>query len=176
MAPSRRSPTASQRSRTGAGRRAGARLDRLILGAVAAAALIVGGVLVAQRITQVQQGAVTPDVPQGSSLAPALRARGAVISISGEGSRPQASYDPASGTVLVRFQSKYYDPSHSAALNRQWIATEGRLVVQLALYNAPEVARAVAELYHGRQQLVTVTGTPDQAYAAYTVQYAKGLP
>jgi len=157
-------------------RRGGNLWPRLVVAAVAAAVVIAGGVLFVQRVVQVQQGAVTPDIPQGATLGPALKARGAVISISGDASRPQTSYDPASGTVTVRFQSKYYDPSHAAALNRQYLATEGRLVVQLAMYNAPEVARVVAELYHGRQKLATVAGTPDQAYAAYAVEYATGLP
>jgi hypothetical protein len=130
----------------------------------------------AQRIAQVQQGVITPSMPQGATLDPALRARGAAISISGDASRPQASYDPASGTVLVRFQSKYYDPKHSAALNRQYLATEGRLVVQLALYNDPEVSRVVAELYHGGQRVATVTGASGDAYKDYAVEYAKGLP
>jgi len=157
-------------------RRGGNVRTRLIVAAVVAAVVIAGGVLVVQRVVQVQQGAVTPDMPQGATLDPALKVRGAVLSIAGETSRPQAFYDPASGTVTVRFQSKYYDPSHAAALNRQYLATEGRLVIQLAMYNAPEAARVVAELYHGRQKLATVTGTPDQAYAAYTVEYTKGLP
>ncbi len=153
------------------GRRSG-----LIIAAAAAVVLAAGGVLFAQRVMQVQQGAVTPDVPQGATLDPALRARGAVITISGEASRPQASYDPASGTVLLRFQSKYYDPKHSKALNRQYLATEGRLVVQLALYNAPEAGRVVAELYHGRDKLATVSGASWDDYKSYVVQYASTLP
>ncbi|HYM69363.1 MAG TPA: hypothetical protein VEZ44_07190 [bacterium] len=156
--------------------RARAGRTRLLVAVVAGVVLVAAGVLLAQRITQVQQGAVTPDVPQGATLDPALRARGAAISISGDASHPQASYDPASGTVLVRLQSKYYDPKHTAALNRQYLATEGRLVVQLALYNAPEAGRVVAELYHGRQKVATVTGASGDAYNDYRVDYAKGLP
>ncbi len=78
--------------------------------------------------------------------------------------------------MSVRFQSRYYDPQHSPQLNRQYLATEGRLDVQLVLYTAPEVSRVVAELYHGRQKLATVTGTQGEAYAAYTVDYAGTLP
>jgi len=145
------------------------------LGAVAAI-LIAGGMFLYGRIAQVQRGAVLPDIPQGMQRDPATRARGAVVSISGEASRPDATYDPASGTVTVRFQSRYYDPTHTAALNRQYLATEGKLVVQLALYNDSAAAQVVAELYHGRQRLATVTGAPGQDYAAYSVQYARGLP
>ena len=123
-----------------------------------------------------QQGAVLPDIPQGVQRDPAARVRGAVISISGDASHPVASYDPASGTVTVRFQSRYYDPTHAAALNRQYLATEGRLIVQLALYHDASTARVVAELYHGRQYLATVSGEPGQDFAGYPVRYAPGLP
>lgn len=144
--------------------------------AAAAAVLIGGGVLLYERIAQVQRGALLPDIPQGVQRDPATRARGAVISISGEASHPEATYDPASGTVTVRFQSRYYDPTHTAALNRQYLATEGKLIVQLALYQDSAAQQIVAELYHGRQYLATVTGAPGQDYAAYSVQYAPGLP
>jgi hypothetical protein len=145
------------------------------LGAVTAV-LLAGGVFLYGRIAEVQRGAVLPDIPQGMQRDPATRARGAVISISGEASHPDATYDPASGTVTVRFQSRYYDPAHTAALNRQYLATEGKLIVQLALYNDSAAAQVVAELYRGRRRLATVTGAPGQDYAAYSVQYAPGLP
>jgi hypothetical protein len=119
---------------------------------------------------------VLPDIPRGVQRDPATRVRGAVITISGDASHPVASYDPASGTVTVRFQSRYYDPAHTAALNRQYLATEGRLIIQLALYQDAAAAQVVAELYHGRQHLATVTGAPGQDYAGYAVQYAPGLP
>jgi len=160
----------------GAATRARAGRARVLLAVAAGVVLVAAGVFLAQRITQVQQGAVVPVVPQGATLDPALRARGAAISISGDASRPLASYDPASGTVLVRLQSKYYDPKHTAALNRQYLATEGRLIVQLALYNAPEAGRIVVELYHGRQKVGTVTGASGDAYNDYRVDYPKGLP
>ncbi len=136
----------------------------------------VGGSLLWNRVAQVQQGAITAQVPPGVTHDPATRARGAVLSLSGDASRPVAVYDPASGTVSVRFQSRYYDPQHTRQLNRQYLATEGRLVVQLILYNTPEVSRAVAELYHGSERLATVAGTQGDAYSAYTVEYARGLP
>jgi hypothetical protein len=143
---------------------------------LAAALVIAGGTLLYGRIAQVQRGAVLPDIPPGVQRDPATKVRGAVISISGEASNPAASYDPASGTVTVRFQSRYYDPKHSAALNRQYLATEGRLIVQLALYHDASAQQVVAQLYHGRQYLATVTGAPGQDYAAYAVQYAPDLP
>jgi hypothetical protein len=142
-------------------------------GIVAAGA---GGTLLWTRVAQVQQGAITAQVPPGVTHDPATRARGAVVSLSGDASRPVAVYDPASGTVSVRFQSRYYDPGHSRQLNRQYLATEGRLVVQLILYNTPEVSRAVAELYYGNERLATVTGAQGNAYSAYTVDYARALP
>ncbi len=138
--------------------------------------VIAGGGLVWSRIASVQQGAIVADVPQGVRHDPATRARGVALSISGHESRPVAIYDPASGTVTVRFQSRYYEPAHTAQLNREYLATEGRLVVQLVLYNDPEVSRAVAELYRGRQRLAAVSGAPGDAYAHYAVTYAPGLP
>jgi hypothetical protein len=151
-------------------------IPKAVWAGIIAAVLMAGGALLYGRIAQVQRGAVLPDIPQGVQRDPATRARGAVISISGDASHPVASYDPASGTVTVRFQSRYYDPKHAAALNRQYLATEGRLIVQLALYNDAAAAQVVAELYHGRQRLATVTGAPGQDYAAYSVQYGPGLP
>jgi hypothetical protein len=147
-----------------------------VLLAAALALAIIGGGLLWSRIMQVQRGAVIPPVPAGVTRDPATRARGAVVSLSGQDSHPQATYDPASGTVKVQFQSRYYDPSHTVALNRQYLATEGRLVVQLVLYNVPEITRTVAELYRGRQLLATVAGAQSDAYAGYTVEYARGLP
>jgi hypothetical protein len=147
--------------------------------AIAAAGIVLvvaAAVALWGRIVRVQEGAVVPQVPQGVTHDPATRARGAVVSISGEGSHPIATYDPPSGTVTVRFQSRYYNPRHTAKLNRQYLATEGRLVVQLILYDDPEVSRAVVDLYHGRQELATVSGTPQDSYAGYTVTYARGLP
>lgn len=167
---------ASLRGRRGAGPAAGSWPARAAAGVVIAAALAAGGSVVWNRIAQVQRGTVVSQIPQGVQHDPATRARGAVLSISGPASGPRTSYDPASGTVSVRFQSKYFDPAHSAALNRQYLATEGRLVVQLVLYNDPEVGRAVAALYRGGRLLAIVTGAPGQAYAEYTVEYAKGLP
>jgi len=137
--------------------------------------VIAAGGLVWSRVARVQEGAIIAQIPQGVRHDPATRARGAVLSISGQDSHPVATYDPPSGTVTVRFQSRYFDPNHGAPLNREYLATEGRLVIQLVLYNDPEISRAVAELYHGRQQVATVSGTHGQAYAGYSVEYAQGL-
>jgi hypothetical protein len=147
-----------------------------LLLAAALAAAGAGGVALWNRIVQVQQGAITPQVPPGVTHDPATRARGAVLSLSGHDSRPVAVYDPASGTVSVRFQSRYYDPQHARQLNRQYLATEGRLAVQLILHNDPEVGHAVAELYHGSERLATVSGAQGDAYSAYTVDYAGPVP
>jgi hypothetical protein len=152
------------------------RLARASLGVALAALVAVLGSVLWHRIALVQQGAVLPEIPQGMVHDPAARARGAVLSISGERSQPVATYDPASGTLYVRFQSRYYDPRHTASLNREYLATEGRLVVQLVLYDVPEVPHVVAELYHGRERLATVTGSAGEDYYAYRVQYARGLP
>lgn len=160
--------------RSGSGRgRPGTRWLLIAAALVAAAA---GGVLLWNRIAQVQQGGIPPQIAPGVTRDPATRARGAVVSLSGEASHPVAAYDPASGTVSVRFQSRYYDPQHTPQLNRQYLATEGRLVVQLILYNTPQVSRAVAELYHGSERLATIRGAQGQAYSAYTVDYARTLP
>ncbi len=149
---------------------------KVVMAVLALAVAVGGGSLLWLRISQVQQGQINPEVPPGVRRDPATRARGAAASISGKESHPRADYDPASGTVTVRFQSKYYDPTHTAELNRQYLATEGRLVVQLVLYNSPDVGTAVAQLYTRGKLLATVTGSQSDAYAAYKVEYEKGLP
>lgn len=149
---------------------------KVVVVLLAVAVAIGGGTLLWLRISEVQQGQVNPEVPSGVRRDPATRARGAAVSISGKESRPWADYDAASGTVTVRFQSKYYDATHTPALNRQYLATEGRLVVQLVLYNSPDIGTAVAQLYHRRKLLATVTGSQPDAYADYKVEYASGLP
>ncbi len=169
-------PPDARRSRASAPARRAIPWTTWVVVAVVLAAAVAAGTLIWSRIVRVQQGAIVPQVPQGVRHDPATRARGAVISISGRESRPVATYDPPSGTVTVRFQSKYYDPTHTAQLNREYLATEGRLVVQLVLYNDPDTPHVAAELYHGRQHLATVSGTPGQDYAGYSVQYAPGLP
>ena len=149
---------------------------KVVVALLVLAVTVGGGSLLWLRISQVQQGQVSPEVPSGVRRDPATRARGAAVSISGKESRPWADYDAASGTVMVRFQSKYYDATHTAELNRQYLATEGRLVVQLVLYNSPDIGTAVAQLYNRRRLLATVTGSQSDAYADYKVEYAPGLP
>ncbi len=151
------------------------KLTRILLAALGLTAVVAGGVVIFHRIAQVQQGAIV-QVPRGVTRDPATRARGAVVSLSGQDSHPRATYDPASGTVSVAFQSRYYDPTHTVALNRQYLATEGRLAVQLVLHTVPEASRVVVDLYRGRQKLAGVTGTHGEAYDAYAVEYARGLP
>ena len=148
----------------------------VVVALLALAVAVGGGTLLWLRISEVQQGQVNPELPPGARRDPATRARGAAVSISGKESRPWADYDAPSGTVTVRFQSKYYDAAHTAELNRQYLATEGRLVVQLVLYNSPDVGTAVAQLYNRRKLLATVTGSQSNAYAEYKVEYAGGLP
>src|SRR2546426_8328711 len=78
----------------------------VVLVTLAFGVVIAGGGALWHRIAQVQQGAVPTQVAPGVTRDPATRARGAVLSISGQESRPRATYDPASGTVTVRFQSR----------------------------------------------------------------------
>jgi len=161
---------------TAPGRPRPRRASRIVPLAVALVVAAGGGWLLWNRIAQVQQGAVSPAVPPGVTRDPATRARGAVVTLAGPESHPRVMYDPPSGTVTVQFQSKYYDPAHDAKYNRQYLATEGRLVVQLVLYNVPEISRAVAQLYRGSRWLVTVSGAQGDAYNDYSVEYAQGLP
>lgn len=149
---------------------------KVVVAVLALAVAVGGGSLLWSQISQVQQGQVNPELAPGARRDPATRARGAAVSISGKESRPWADYDPASGTVIVRFQSKYYDATHTPELNRQYLATEGRLVVQLTLYNSPDIGTAVAQLYNRRTLLATVTGSQSDAYADYKVEYAPALP
>src|SRR5689334_9859159 len=72
---------------------------KVVVALLALAVTVGGGSLLWLRISQVQQGQVSPEVPSGVRRDPATRARGAAVSISGKESRPWADYDAASGTV-----------------------------------------------------------------------------
>src|SRR5262252_3873261 len=87
--PAARAGRAAPRRRAAMGR-------TVVLSMLALAVAVGGGSLLWLRISQVQQGAINPEVPPGVRRDPATRARGAAASISGKESRPWADYDAAS--------------------------------------------------------------------------------
>ncbi len=105
---------------------------------------------------------------------PAMRARAAAQSITGEPTVRHIRVDEATGRVVVEARSKYYKASGERDENRQYLATEGRLIVQLILHDLPELSEAEVDLYDVRRRLVSVIGRPGQQCGQYTVSYTTG--
>ncbi|MGH2404050.1 MAG: hypothetical protein ACRDGN_06225 [bacterium] len=101
---------------------------------------------------------------------PAVRAKAAAQTVTGEPTVRRVVIDEA-GTVAVEARSKYYNPDASLAENRQYLATEGRLIVQLILNDVPEMVVARVALFSGRTTLAVVEGRANQEYADYKVTY-----
>ncbi len=77
--------------------------------------------------------------------------------------------------MVVEARSKYYNATATREGNREYLATEGRLIVQLILHDLPEISEARVELYEGRHRLATITGRSEQPYAQYTILYESDL-
>ncbi len=103
---------------------------------------------------------------------PAVRVAGAVRSISGTDSVRRARYDPGTQSVRVEVSSRYYDAAKPAQENREYLATEGRLAVQLALFDNTTVQSVTILLYSRRQLLATVTGRQGDAFGQMKVEYS----
>lgn len=106
---------------------------------------------------------------------PAVRVAGAVRSISGTDSVRRATYDPGTQSVRVEVSSRYYDAARPAQENREYLATEGRLAGQLALFDNTTVQSVTILLYSRRQLLATVTGRQGDAFGQMTVAYSGPL-
>jgi hypothetical protein len=106
---------------------------------------------------------------------PAVRVAGAVRSISGSDSVRRASYTPAGKSARVEVSSKYYDAAKPVQENRQYLATEGRLGAQLALYQNTAVQEVTVLLYARRMLLATITARQGQAFDQMTVTYSGPL-
>jgi hypothetical protein len=101
---------------------------------------------------------------------PAVRAKAAAQSVTGEPTVRRVVIDDA-GTVTVEARSKYYRSGAGLSENRQYLATEGRLIVQLILNDVPEMVIARVVLFSGRTALAFVEGRANQEYGDYKVTY-----
>ena len=102
---------------------------------------------------------------------PAVRVAGAIRSISGSDSVRRATYDPSLQSVRLEVSSRYFDPAKPAAENREYLATEGRLGAQLALFENTSVKGVTIVLYSRRDLLATVTAGQGDEFGAMRVQY-----
>ncbi|HEY3248581.1 MAG TPA: hypothetical protein VGK88_09870 [bacterium] len=101
---------------------------------------------------------------------PAVRAKAAAQTITGEPTVRRVIVDNP-GVVTVEANSKYYKGDASPAANRQYLSTEGRLIVQLILHDMPEMVVARVVLFSGRTRLATIEGRTNQTYEAFRVTY-----
>jgi hypothetical protein len=145
-------------------RRAGTRpaLSRAIIAYVAAALAVAGGIYA--------WDAATRAAPVTNPNDPAVRAKAAAQSVTGEPTVRRVVIDDA-GTVTVEARSKYYKSDAGMSENRQYLATEGRLIVQLILNDVPEMIVARVVLVSGRTVLAVVEGRANQDYGDYKVTY-----
>jgi len=134
--------------------------------------LIVGGLVAYERAWEVRHSAA--DIP-GAPADPATRVGGAIRSISGADSVRRVTFDPATRAARVEATSKYYDPAKPLKENQEYLATEGRLGAQLALYQNTAVDTVTVLLYGGRELLATVTAKQGQAFAQMKVEYGGPL-
>lgn len=104
---------------------------------------------------------------------PAVRAKAAAQSITGQPTVRRV--EMGEDHVTVHATSRYYDSQASQEYNRQYLATEGRLIVQLILNDIPELPGAEVRLYSGRKVVAVVRGVSGQAYDEYTVTYDPSL-
>ncbi len=105
---------------------------------------------------------------------PAVQARATAQSITGERTVRRVEL-PEPGHVTVQATSKYYNPRATLQDNRAYLATEGRLIVQLILRDMPDITVARVELYAGRRRVAIVEGRSSQAYDQYAVGYEGAL-
>jgi len=129
--------------------------------------LLVGGLVAYDRVWTARNRIQPAD--------PAARVGGAIRSISGTDSVRRVSYDPATKAARVEAASKYYEAAKPLKENQEYLATEGRLGAQLALYQNTEVESVTVLLYAGRDLLATVTAKQGQAFAQMKVEYSGRL-
>ncbi len=141
------------------------RVPKAIAVYVIAAAAVMAGIVLWDRASP--PAALNP-------FDPAVRAKAAAQSITGEPTVRRVEV-PASDRVIVHATSKYYSSRAPVQENREYLATEGRLIAQLILEDTPQTMTAVVQLYSGRQRLAVIEAHRDQAYANYAVRYEGAL-
>lgn len=106
---------------------------------------------------------------------PGVRVAGAVRSISGSESVRRAEYDATTKKAQAEVMSRYYDAAKPVKDNREYLATEGRLGAQLALFENSAVEEVTIRLYARRTLLATVTARQGQKYEDMKVEYTGPL-
>lgn len=147
------------------GRPRGALLGPLLW---AAGVLAAAGVLVAVDRAWQARSHVDPTDP-------AVRVAGAVRSISGSQSVRRTEYNGTTRAAQVDVTSRYYDVEKPVTENREYLATEGRLAAQLALFDNAAVGEVAIRLYARRTLLATVTARQGQKYEEMKVEYSGPL-
>lgn len=138
------------------------RLPHLVLWGVGV--LVVAAGLVALDRAWLRRTAIDPSDP-------AVRVAGAVRSISGTDSVRRATYDPGTQSARVEVLSRYYDTARPVEENREYLATEGRMGAQLALYDNTTVRSVTILLYARRTLLAEVTARRGEAFAQIPVEF-----
>jgi len=157
-------PAVGRRARTGL--RAG--LPWLLW--VLATVLVAGGLVALDRVYQRREGGGTPVATN-----PASRVAGGIRSISGGDAVRKTDYDPATKKAQVEVVSRYYDAKKPLKENREYLATEGRLGAQLALFGNETVTELTVRLYAKDALLATVTASPNQKFEDMKVEYSGPL-
>jgi hypothetical protein len=137
-------------------------ISRAVIFYVLIAALAAGGIYAWDRAAR--ESVVT------NPNDPAVRAKAAAQTITGEPTVRRVIVDEP-GIVTVEARSKYYRSDAPLAENRQYLATEGRLIVQMIFYDLPEMVVAKVALFSGRARLAVVEGRASQKYEDYKVTY-----
>ena len=163
---------ARPRTRAGRPRATGTRATVLGFVAVGVGVLVIVGALVAYDRVWVSRN----QTPANSGpVDPAVRVGGAIKSISGSDSVRRVSFDPATHAARVEATSRYYAAAKPLKDNREYLATEGRLGAQLALYQNTAVDSVTVLLYAGRDLIATVTAKQGQEFAQMKVEYSGRL-
>jgi hypothetical protein len=132
--------------------------------------VIAGGLVALDRLYQRREGGGTPIATD-----PATRVAGGIRSISGTDAVRKTDYDPSTKKAQVEVSSRYYDAKKPLKDNREYLATEGRLGAQLALYGNDAVAEVTVRLYAKDVLLATVVATPNQKFEEMKVAYSGPL-
>jgi hypothetical protein len=132
--------------------------------------LIAGGLVALDRVYQRREVGGAPVATD-----PASRVAGGIRSISGTDAVRKTDYDPATKKARVEVSSRYYDAKKPPKDNREYLATEGRLGAQLALFGNEAVTELTVRLYAKDSLLATVVARPNQKFEEMKVEYSGPL-
>lgn len=141
------------------------------------AALVIAGVVAWDRTRPPE-----PELdPFGRPIAqpvadPAQRARNGVQGLHQGVTVVESRFDEGTEFLTIGWMSKYYDAARSRDDNREYLATEGRLAVQLIFHDTPQIQGVRATLYDAqRRPLAVVEARPADRFEGYRVTYAGPL-